>query len=368
MDSVRVFNDLIETIETSNLNYFINKTPFSAQISIKSTFINRFGNQQTLKSDQLQLNLNEQLISQEKKITWLESEIVKLQQENVKVNDMHNEEKVRLKAFKESIIDTDQENSDKSHLMSKNRDLEEAVHSVTLNYEQEISDHETTVREKNTVMNENIKKDVLIKKLEEDQIKLEHELETAENSCKSWRKSIKIKEKEIYETKKENIKRNEDLDQVKAELVKIRMIANQEKKELERRLKKTEKRDFLNNLKQMDTIPCGHCDEKLENNEKLRSHVRIHHQQTSSIQTEEISQDTKFVQCRLDRNILVQKKDVEQNVTEESFINAHSEIVVKESSCLSCILCRKYFFSELSLKEHKQTCQGKQTSFDAHLL
>ena len=91
------------------------------------------------------------------------------------------------------------------------------------------------------------------------------------------------------------------------------------------------------------------------------SRLGQNHQQDSSIQTEENSLETKSVQCELYRNIHVQKKDAEQNVTEKSFINVYNETPVKESSSLSCILCRKYFFSEVSLKEHKQTCQGKQT-------
>ena len=86
MDSVTVFDALIKTIESSNLNYCINKTPFSAKISLKSTFIKRFDNDQTLQSDQLQLNLTEKLNSQEKKIFMLEREMIGLQKENIKVN------------------------------------------------------------------------------------------------------------------------------------------------------------------------------------------------------------------------------------------------------------------------------------------
>ena len=36
-----IFNDVISYVENSNLNYFINKTPFSATISIKSSLIKR---------------------------------------------------------------------------------------------------------------------------------------------------------------------------------------------------------------------------------------------------------------------------------------------------------------------------------------
>ena len=195
---------------------------------------------------------------------------------------------------------------------------------MKLNYEQEISDHESTFKEKNALKNENTKKDKLIKLLKEDQKKLEQEIETSEKNSKSLSKSLKSKEKDIYEIKKENVKLKEDFDQVKAELEKIRTIANQEKKELERKLKKVEKKDFLNNLKsgskQTDKIPCGHCDEKLESNDKSMRHIEIHHQQNSSLQTEENSLETKSVQCDLDRRIYVQKKDAEQMLLKKPLI------------------------------------------------
>ena len=39
---MKTFNDVIKCVENSNLNYYINKTPFSANIAIKSSFIKRF--------------------------------------------------------------------------------------------------------------------------------------------------------------------------------------------------------------------------------------------------------------------------------------------------------------------------------------
>ena len=42
MEATATFNSVIGFVENSNLNYFINKTPFSATISIKSSFIKRF--------------------------------------------------------------------------------------------------------------------------------------------------------------------------------------------------------------------------------------------------------------------------------------------------------------------------------------
>ena len=38
-----IFNDVINCIENSQINYIIHKTPFSANISIKCSFIKKFG-------------------------------------------------------------------------------------------------------------------------------------------------------------------------------------------------------------------------------------------------------------------------------------------------------------------------------------
>ena len=42
MDASKLFNDVLKYIEDSGLNYLIKKSPFSANISIKSTLIRRY--------------------------------------------------------------------------------------------------------------------------------------------------------------------------------------------------------------------------------------------------------------------------------------------------------------------------------------
>ena len=52
MDASRIFNGLINKIETSRLNYVINyKTPFSATISIKSSFVKYFSEQSPMETN-----------------------------------------------------------------------------------------------------------------------------------------------------------------------------------------------------------------------------------------------------------------------------------------------------------------------------
>ena len=42
MDAKQIFSNLLSDIETSGLNYFISKTPFSAKISLKNSFAKHF--------------------------------------------------------------------------------------------------------------------------------------------------------------------------------------------------------------------------------------------------------------------------------------------------------------------------------------
>ena len=76
MNANRIFNDLLKCIENSNLNYSLIKTPFSATINLKSSFIKRFGN-----SGENKVNSEPKLKSVNEEN--LEAEIMKLK-ENVK--------------------------------------------------------------------------------------------------------------------------------------------------------------------------------------------------------------------------------------------------------------------------------------------
>ena len=42
MAAQEIFNDVISYIENSKLNYFIQKSPFSATISLKSSLVKRY--------------------------------------------------------------------------------------------------------------------------------------------------------------------------------------------------------------------------------------------------------------------------------------------------------------------------------------
>ena len=161
-------------------------------------------------------------------------------------------------------------------------------------------------------------------------------------------RSVKTKEKENYDLKKENANIKEDLNQANNEFANFRVKVNKEIKDLEKKVKKTEKKEFMNNLK-IDSKPagadfaCKHCDAGLETTEKLKSHEIVHHQQNSSTQTEETVVETKFVQCKLESKI----KD--------------SDAVKEQKEKLgnyACNDCGNTFNSDLILSEHKRMRHG----------
>ena len=84
MEPNKIFNDVLKTIETSNLNYSMTKTPFSAMVSIKSSFVNRFGVPQVEKSK------TNKIIKTEKdseEINQLKAENLKLKEELKKMSE-----------------------------------------------------------------------------------------------------------------------------------------------------------------------------------------------------------------------------------------------------------------------------------------
>ena len=56
MTATKRFENLLKTIEDSNLNYSIHNTPFSATISLKCSFVKRFSDSST-KSVQFRQNI-----------------------------------------------------------------------------------------------------------------------------------------------------------------------------------------------------------------------------------------------------------------------------------------------------------------------
>ena len=220
MEASNIFQDLLRTIEESNLNYSLRKTPFSAIISLKSSFVNRFNKIDNYKNRVLLPDISEEA----KKIGVIEEENLKLKaklkeldeekdqtennwkkvnKEMTRLEDKLREEKRKVKSLDEQIVTFRKEvldiKSEKKSLSSKLKSLEleataAGVQLVNMTQENEklkelLKKETKTVEQKNydikSVLNE---KDSLKERLE---VTLS-ELSTAR--IKREKEQIKVKE------------------------------------------------------------------------------------------------------------------------------------------------------------------------------
>ena len=94
MDASSIFNELLHKIENSKLNYIISKTPFSAKISIKKSFIKTF--------DAPSQNQAEAKVKQD----HLEAKkLVTVQEQNIRLDEMLKEERLKVKYLEAQIGD-----------------------------------------------------------------------------------------------------------------------------------------------------------------------------------------------------------------------------------------------------------------------
>ena len=91
-----------------------------------------------------------------------------------------------------------------------------------------------------------LKKDKELSDLKHDKKNLEVALEGSETNVKKGNKALKLKEKEVYDLQKDNVKVKKELDQRNVEHRELKALVNKEKKDQERKRKKQENKDFLN--------------------------------------------------------------------------------------------------------------------------
>jgi hypothetical protein len=169
-----------------------------------------------------------------------------------------------------------------------------------------------------TVLN---KKDEVIDQLKVEKGSIENELETVKKNSKDSIKIVKVKEKEILNLQKENCQILESLEAAKIDLQDLKLRVNKEKKDLEKKLKKDQNKDFMKNLlpSQVNQFQCNNCDVKMESVSKLKEHGRIFHMHTSGTQTNEIVLVGEATQCTLFKLSDDKGVQVEELVTEEEF-------------------------------------------------
>ena len=183
MDATKSFKELLEQIEDSKLNYVISKTPFSANISVKRSFIRYHGDgsserEMRVKEETqtyLQKNENEELKLENEKLQVL------LKQQTAKVNTLEGklkESRGELATVKKELNSS---NSKSKVLAEELRGIKQ--HSSELcetirELENEVKDKANTVRVKNNACMK------FKKEKEELEYRLSEVLEESKFKCK----------------------------------------------------------------------------------------------------------------------------------------------------------------------------------------
>ena len=110
---------------------------------------------------------------------------------------------------------------------------------------------------------------------------------------------MKAKDKLLHDIKKENLKLNENLAEIKSDYNDLALQLRNEEKARKKLVKKSDKKD----LNGSEHFECNLCSSKMESLAQVKSHERIHHMETKSVQTD-------FnCEIKVDEKIQVQRSD-----------------------------------------------------------
>ena len=97
-----------------------------------------------------------------------------------------------------------------------------------------------------------------------------------------------VNEKEIHDLNKDTKIQESNFKQLKAKFDGMSDAMNREKKQQEKKLKKKDAKDFLNNMKAESVhlyFDCEVCDVKMKTKSQIMYHVRSFHMRSSQSQT-----------------------------------------------------------------------------------
>ena len=306
MEANQVFNKLLYEIEHSKLNYMITRrTPFSASISLKSSFIKFFDYESTTEPQEtalervktLELETSEQKARIDELYSIIEQQKVVNIEEREKLNNQHEVKKEK----------------------DKNADIEIA----------KLREELLKVKKEKHNLNTNLKVQTdeaeLLKK---ETVELKRESEKIESKFVKIMDSLETKTKDVDALKKGNDDLKVILDKTKADLSKLNLV------------------------KQTDVQPlyeCGECGSRLQTYKSLKQHIIIEHYRNKATQIDKISKFEEYP-CYYCDEIIVSKSDLEKHVT-----SCHGVIRMNEEYQFHCEVCDTSCTSEVQLEEHVAT-------------
>ena len=201
--AAEIFNDVISYVENSKLNYFINKTPFSATISIKSSLIKRHETapepQIKLKDSDYKENVMQENEIMKKKLKVAEkaaNELKEVIEDRKRLESAHEKDQEKIKELENQIAGIRSElltvKRDKNTTNQKYKGLEEEFSMLEAN-RNNVKEENKAVKEEleNKIKNKNkllADKTSECKQLIEDKVQLEELLENAHLELKAVKK------------------------------------------------------------------------------------------------------------------------------------------------------------------------------------
>ena len=165
---------------------------------------------------------------------------------------------------------------------------------------------------------------------------------------------LKIKEKDLHDLKKKE-RVTDNFEKVSTDFKNLTIQVNKEKKAEAKKLKRGEKKDFMECLKSKATeLECSECEFKVDSVVILKLHVRTDHLKTTFTQTECKIYDDK---CEQTGN---------QDISSENDIESIEEIIEVENGKFNefkCFYCDNEIKSQQDLAEHRVKCSETSLKF-----
>ena len=255
--AAEIFNDVISYVENSKLNYFINKTPFSATISLKSSLIKRHKTapepEIKLKDSDYEENVKQENEMLKKKLE-VDKEMNAVIAERKRLESAREKDQEKIKELENQIADI------RSELLTVKRDKNKS------------SQKYKTLEEEFSLLEANRNK------VKEENKAIKEELE---NKIKNKNKLLADKTSECKQLVEDKVQLEEQLDNAHLEL---------------KAAKKESDTDNNNELK----LKCSLCDSDFVQAVELRKHIRSNHCKDQVSQTRTVN---KFVSTQTDEKI-----------------------------------------------------------------
>ena len=275
MEANQAFNKILHEIEHSKLNYIITRrTPFSASVSLKSSFINFFCEEENSKSKSE---------TQETASGCVKSLEIETSEQKAKIDEL------------ERIIEQQKVMIIEERVKWKNRD--EFKKENDLNAEIQIAnlrEELLKVKKEKHNLNANLKVQTdEIEVLKKETVVVKRENEKLEKKVQKTMNDLEAKTKEVNVQKKANDEIKALLDESKLDLSKLKLE------------KQTEDQPFYE---------CSDCDSRLHSYKSLKQHMRSEHCKNKATQNDTISIFEEYP-CYYCDTIIFSTSDLEQHVS-----------------------------------------------------